>query len=297
MTDKSRLLWVDLTTKQDPETGCDLAGVCSERMRKECIAAQDCHVRHGLSDICDRYRHSEAGAVAEAVLKVNPHLLCFDYDYPNGNRLKILQAIKHRFPSIPILMFTVYHSEALAVWAFRTGVRDFIVKPIKGQDLVRRVAALLGLASEERKSRRCNLMPPEPVPVETRFTDLDASQKTTYPALSYIEAHGHEAITFNDGARLCGMRRFEFSRTFKKEHGVGFQEYLLRRRIDKAEELLNNPRALVSDVAFTVGCNDLSYFSRMFRRYKGLAPSAYRQALLPRQALGEKDAIHYRICL
>lgn len=128
---KSRLLWIDLTVKQDRETGCDFSGVCSERVRTECIARRDCRIRRGLSAFSNRYSHSGVDAVAEAVLQTDPHLICFDYDYPNGKRLKVLQEIKHRFPSIPILMLTVQHSEELAVWAFRTGVRDFIVKPIK----------------------------------------------------------------------------------------------------------------------------------------------------------------------
>ena len=284
---KLKLLWVDLTVKQDRDAGCYFSGVCVERLGAECIAntKQDCHVNHGDTGI---------EAIAEAVSRVMPQVLCFDYDYPNVKRLRMLPEIKHRFPSIPILMLTVQHSEELAVWAFRAGVRDFIVKPVNGEDLIRRVSALLRFSSEPGGSHG-KLMSPEPVPREARFTERSAQQKSTQPVLSYIESHLHGDISLNDAAGLCRMERFQFCRTFKKEQGVGFREYLVRRRIDKAEELLNNPHASVSDVAFTVGFNDVSHFSRMFRRYKGFPPAAYRQILSARRGPGDEGKIHQRL--
>jgi YesN/AraC family two-component response regulator len=280
---KPKLLWVDLTVKQDRDAECYFSDVCHERLRNGCIGItkQDCN----LSGLCNRFRHTGVEAVAEAVSEAMPQLLCLDYDYPNVKRLRMLPEIKHRFPSIPILMLTVHHSEALAVWAFRAGVRDFIVKPINGEELLRRVSVFLRFPSEPGESHG-KLMPLEPIPMEARFTERPAAQKSTYPVLSYLESHLHREISLNDAAGLCRMERFQFCRTFKKEQGIGFREYLVRRRIDKAEELLNNPHALVSDVAFTVGFNDVAHFSRMFRRYKGTAPAAYRQMLSTRQPLG-----------
>jgi AraC-like DNA-binding protein len=295
---KPKLLWVDLTVKQDRDAECYFAGVCVERLRNGCpIAKRDCHVNRGLSDLCHQFRHTGAERIAEAISEVKPQILCFDYDYPDVKRLRLLAEIKHRFPSIPVLMLTVQHSEELAVWAFRTGVRDFIVKPSNVEELVRRVMVLLDISSKPGISGQHNLMPPEPVPMDVRFRDPSAQEKRTHPILSYIESHLQREISLNDAANLCCMERFQFSRTFKQEQGIGFREYLVRHRIERAEKLLNNPHASVSDVAFTVGFKDLSHFSRMFRRHKGLAPSDHRQTLSARQALGDEDKIHYRICL
>ena len=76
------------------------------------------------------------------------------------------------------------------------------------------------------------------------------------------------------------MGTFQFSRAFKREHGLTFREFLVRYRIDKARESLKNPRIRVLDSAFVAGFKDPSYFARLFKRYVGVPPSQYRLDLL-----------------
>jgi AraC-like DNA-binding protein len=75
------------------------------------------------------------------------------------------------------------------------------------------------------------------------------------------------------------MTSSQFSRVFKLTHGTTFQEYVLRRRISQAIRLLQNPSASVTDICYTVGFNDQSYFTRTFRRYIGTSPTTYRNNL------------------
>jgi hypothetical protein len=72
------------------------------------------------------------------------------------------------------------------------------------------------------------------------------------------------------------MNPFRFSRCFKKETGFTFQEYLVRLRIKEALRLLDNPNASITDISFTVGFNDTSYFSRTFKKYLNHSPSEFR---------------------
>jgi AraC-like DNA-binding protein len=71
------------------------------------------------------------------------------------------------------------------------------------------------------------------------------------------------------------MSAFRFSRAFHETFGLTFQDYLLRYRILEACRLLRHPDANVTKVAYSVGFNDASYFSRAFRRFIGTSPSAY----------------------
>jgi AraC-like DNA-binding protein len=75
------------------------------------------------------------------------------------------------------------------------------------------------------------------------------------------------------------MTPFQFSRQFKQTYGMTFQEFLIRRRMTEAVRLLKNPSASVTDVCYTVGFRDLSYFARTFRRYVGMTPSRYKTDL------------------
>ena len=55
----------------------------------------------------------------------------------------------------------------------------------------------------------------------------------------------------------------------------------VRVRLREASRLLQNPQASVSEVAYAVGFNDMSYFSRMFKRHFGVAPSSVQLAGTP----------------
>jgi AraC-like DNA-binding protein len=76
-------------------------------------------------------------------------------------------------------------------------------------------------------------------------------------------------------AKACGMSTFRFSRAFHEGFGLTFQDYVLRYRILEACRLLRNPDSNITQVAYSVGFNDASYFSRSFRRFIGTSPSAY----------------------
>ncbi|MFD2878355.1 helix-turn-helix transcriptional regulator [Paenibacillus rhizoplanae] len=56
-----------------------------------------------------------------------------------------------------------------------------------------------------------------------------------------------------------------------------FTEYLLRLRLDKAKELLQDGDRKISTIALSVGFRDAGYFTRVFKRETGLAPEEFRK--------------------
>jgi len=63
---------------------------------------------------------------------------------------------------------------------------------------------------------------------------------------------------------------------FKQETGETIYEYLMKVRIEKAKELLRDPRIKFYEACELVGYTDPSYFSKLFKKMTGLTPSAYR---------------------
>lgn len=81
-------------------------------------------------------------------------------------------------------------------------------------------------------------------------------------------------ITLSMMAKLHSVSSEHLSRTFKKETGFGFSEYLTLVRLQKAEYMLRNePGRSVCEIAYACGFNDSNYFSDKFRRSYGVAPS------------------------
>ena len=83
-------------------------------------------------------------------------------------------------------------------------------------------------------------------------------------------------MTLDAVASLCCMSKSHFSRKFRKDHGITFQEYLVQQRINKAATLLMQSDVSVTEIALSVGFSDLSHFTRTFQKHIGIGPSRFR---------------------
>jgi AraC-like DNA-binding protein len=109
-------------------------------------------------------------------------------------------------------------------------------------------------------------------------TDTTPFPKIVRNALLYIEKNYTHQIKLGDVARANAMSKYHFSRIFRQNTGVSFKEYLNARRIERAKYLMRHEEMNVTQAAFAVGFNDLSYFSRLFQTKEGRPPSEYRKA-------------------
>lgn len=92
---------------------------------------------------------------------------------------------------------------------------------------------------------------------------------------TYIEEHLAENITVNTLAQLVHFHPNYFIRMFKNATGLSPIQYVNRKRMDKARQLLSFTSLSVSAVAESLGM-DATYFSRLFKEYTALSPSEYR---------------------
>jgi AraC-like DNA-binding protein len=87
-----------------------------------------------------------------------------------------------------------------------------------------------------------------------------------------------EPSTLADLARMAGLSRFHFLRSFKRVTGVTPHQWVLRMRLRRAAERLVKTRQPVTDIALDVGFDDLSNFIRSFGAEFGVSPNRYRTA-------------------
>ena len=92
----------------------------------------------------------------------------------------------------------------------------------------------------------------------------------------YTVCNFSRSITLDEISRYVGMNRSAFCTFFRQHTGKTYFTYLNEMRIEEASRLLKEGRMSVSDVCFACGFNDISYFSRTFRRLKGYPPSGCR---------------------
>ena len=99
-------------------------------------------------------------------------------------------------------------------------------------------------------------------------------------AVNYINTHYAERITLDALAELCELSTSYFCKLFKSEIGESFADYLTWVRMEKAIELLRDPKMKIYEISEEVGYSDVQYFNKVFRDTTGVSPSFYRNHLL-----------------
>ena len=94
-----------------------------------------------------------------------------------------------------------------------------------------------------------------------------------------VAAHYAEPLTLSALARKKGYSLPYLSALFKERMGMGFQEYLIRVRIEEACRLLANTDKKISDIAADVGYADTNSFYAAFRRIMGRSPRECRREM------------------
>lgn len=104
----------------------------------------------------------------------------------------------------------------------------------------------------------------------------NAEPPTITRAKQFIHEHQADDLSLSMVADAVNISTFYFCKLFKRATGLHFTGYLSRVRIEKAKNLLLNPNARVSEVAYEVGFQSLTHFNRVFKKITGRSPSSYR---------------------
>ncbi|WP_373229205.1 response regulator [Cohnella sp.] len=93
----------------------------------------------------------------------------------------------------------------------------------------------------------------------------------------HLKEHFAEQINHQMLSDIFGLVPSYLSKIFTKFKGISPAKYIIQLRIEKATELLLDPRWLTKEIAEIVGYDDPSYFSRIYKRETGLYPSEFRE--------------------
>ena len=116
-----------------------------------------------------------------------------------------------------------------------------------------------------------------PVP-EARTVSVQDRERI-FAISAYIDDHYTRILKVPDLARVAGMSPTKFKECFKAVTGCTLTQYIQRRRISQAEQMLHQPSLSVELISHAVGYTCVSRFSELFRRETGLLPSEYRKGL------------------
>ncbi len=96
--------------------------------------------------------------------------------------------------------------------------------------------------------------------------------------LSYIDANLETTIRNKDLAAVARLSEFHFNVAFRNSVGHSPHEYLMRRRVERAQGIMLSTGRPLSEIAAECGLADQAHLTRLFRRVVGDSPAAWRRA-------------------
>jgi AraC-like DNA-binding protein len=108
-------------------------------------------------------------------------------------------------------------------------------------------------------------------------TKIDVHMASVRAALTIIHRHYAEDIQISDLTNEMAMCPDHFRKIFKSITGKSPLEYLLNYRLERAEQLLLDEDDKISNIAAKAGFNDSNYFTRLFKKKRGMTPNKFRK--------------------
>jgi AraC family transcriptional regulator len=132
------------------------------------------------------------------------------------------------------------------------------------------VVRFLGLQSDTRTAV-------EPVEIELRRRQVQPLQKWRLKrVVEYVDLHLSAKITLAELAAVAGLSRMHFASQFRAATNLRPHEFVLRRRVQRAEELLQNTTTPIVEIALSIGFQTQAHFTTIFKRFVGSTPHRWR---------------------
>ncbi len=199
----------------------------------------------------------------EEIGQFKPDVVFTDIRMPGLSGLELLQEIPEVSPDTKVVIISGYAEFSYAKEAVQHHAFDYLLKPIKVEELAR---VMSSFASEGKEKEEGGAETPE----FDRMIDNVVSE---------IRDHYMEDISLTSLAAKYNLSMARLSEMIKEHLKVNFSDYIASLRIQRAKELLRDESLSIQEIAEIVGYNDYFYFTKVFKKVEGISPSKYRKSI------------------
>ena len=107
----------------------------------------------------------------------------------------------------------------------------------------------------------------------------DTANPIILDVFSYIASHRNESPSLSEMAEYCNVSTSHLSRLFSKEVGESFSSFNARLKMEWAKAMLETTDKSVYEISDALGFNEAGYFIKIFKKFVGMTPAAYRSYL------------------
>lgn len=241
------------------------------------IVEDSADVRYYLSTIlATEYKLLEATTGEEGLKKAMdaaPDLIISDIMMPVMDGIEFCRRLKSDINTshIPIILLTARASHESRLEGLETGADDYLIKPFERRELLVRVKNLIDQRQRLKDKFKRELLV-EPSTITVTSLDEEFLKKAIAVVEKNLSDPDFETEFF---ARELFVSRSQLHRKLTGLTGQTPGEFIRTIRLKRAAQLLQKQGATVSEVAYEVGFNNLSYFAKAFRRQFNCSPSEY----------------------
>jgi YesN/AraC family two-component response regulator len=192
-------------------------------------------------------------------------LILTDIQMPVMDGLALVKELSSLNGAYDVIVISVHDEFQFIQQAMRSGVTDYLLKPIEENEIKVCLEKWLTKKSSEVKTSKLTLSVNETMPLTTIERALDYINKTPL-----------DQITLKEAADSIHINPSYLSQLFKQQLNKKFVDYITELRIEESKRLLENTTLRMSEIAERVGYSDLAYFSNNFKKIVGCSPSEFR---------------------
>ncbi len=215
----------------------------------------------GIDEVYEAGNGFEALAVCDEVV---PDLVLVDINMSKMDGLTFVKELKRQYPAVRVCMLTGYDYFDYAVEALRIGVDDYILKPIDKEGIEIVLRKMVSKMMEDHiQDEIIALVRPEVILEDKLSEVLEEQIFSSELSLAYL-------------ADLMGYSTNHLSTLFKQKYGAPFQDYVIKRRMEKAKVLLLTTEMKNYEISVAVGIEDVNYFATRFKKTYGMTPKQFK---------------------
>lgn len=191
--------------------------------------------------------------------KAEPDIIFMDICMPNMDGLEMLDRLKSRLKDKEITIMTGYGDLEYARQAIKYGITRYLLKPSQLEEIEEALASMV----ENLDARRGVY--------KNKIDNYVVEQ-----VIAYVENHYDEKITLAEIADINFVSVWHLSKLISKYCNKNFKDIVNEIRMEKAKKLLLEKNYKIYEVSEKVGISDITYFSKVFKKYSGCTPNEYR---------------------
>lgn len=200
------------------------------------------------------------------IKKYKPNIIVADIMMPDMDGLTMVEKLRENadFKHIPIIFLTAKSSLEDKIKGLETGAVDYITKPFESKELLQKVSNLLELG----KRQVVNALS---TPDKQNFESAD--QAFLGKLRNVIEDNiSNEKLDVYVLALALNFSTSSIHKKIKQITNKSTNQFIREYRLERAKQMIEDQHANVSEIAFSLGFNSVSYFSKSYKDYFGQNP-------------------------